>query len=100
MPSLAEGASRSLNKTIRELRAILAGRGISVGRGQLRPKVYRLIEDLAEEWYRVGFSRGVKALSAKDRNVVKRLLPVSKSVRVWLLGRRTGRARRVRLTYP
>jgi hypothetical protein len=85
-----EGASKSLNRTIGELTSILNGIGIKVT-GRLRPRLYDRIEDLAEEWYRKGFARGVETV---------RTTPVKATKKVFFLRKGTGRSRRVVLREP
>jgi len=53
----AEGASKSLNKTITEVMKFLEDSGDRPNAG-LRPFLHEKIGDLAERWYRRGFSRG------------------------------------------
>ena len=68
--SLEVGASRSLNKMLRDLEAIAARREPD-GAGPLRHKVhqavYNLIQDVARRWYMKGFKRGHRTAFAKFR---------------------------------
>lgn len=59
MPTLhAAGASKSLNKTISEIEAVLAGAGIPPTASPLRKNLRSAISKLAQNWFRRGFRRG------------------------------------------
>ena len=54
----AEGASKSLIKTIRELEDVLAGIGLGPTRSALRSELRSKVGQLAQRWFRRGFRRG------------------------------------------
>ncbi len=97
----AEGSSKSLRKSIRELEEIIARQGIRIG-GGLRGKFYRRLEDFAEQWYRRGFWRAGVTIKQANPKALRRLGPITAKRKVWFLGRGSGlkRVRPVTLTYP
>jgi hypothetical protein len=94
----AEGASRSLNKSIRELEEILAGNGVRPT-GDLRPVLYRLLRDYGEHWYRLGFARGIEELRKRDRKAVGTLLPIRACRKLRLLGPQSPFSRSIELRH-
>src|SRR5258707_7041764 len=54
----AEGASQSLNKTIREIEDALSGFNLGTTTSPLRAKLRSRISHLARYWFRRGFKRG------------------------------------------
>lgn len=62
------GASASLNKTISEIEALLAGETIGKSgklRKKLRDKLNEMLEDIAVDWLRHGF-KGGHVVAARD----------------------------------
>lgn len=53
-----KGASSSLNKSIAEIDTFLTGHGVPMSPGPLRDELHDKLADLAQKWYRRGFSRG------------------------------------------
>ena len=93
-----EGASRSLNKTIRELEDILAGNCVRPT-GKMRRALHRLMRDYGEHWLRLGFARGIEELRKRSPKAVGKLLPIRTRRKVWLAGRRSRVFRRIELRH-
>ena len=87
----AEGASKALNKTIKEIDAFLKGAGVSPPTADLRNKLHRRLRDFAQKWYRRGFNRGhLKSYTEyKARGSVPKTLKVSVSRKLFGKVRRT-----------
>lgn len=64
----AAAASASINKTLKEIDAILEGEKLSKAgklRSKLRKTLIEALEDVGKTWYRRGFNRGhIEAFSA------------------------------------
>lgn len=86
-----EGAAASIQKTIAELKDILAGEEVEI-RGKLRTKLHNLIEDLAVKWFVKGWRRGVKSV----RKRVLHVPPIRTIVSITRPGRPHGLKRKVR----
>lgn len=57
----AAGASASLQKSIKDIEAIISGSKTSFGaplRNRFRRKLYNALRDASMRWYRIGFRRG------------------------------------------
>ncbi len=54
----AEGASKSMNKTIAEIEDVLAGWQLGPTNSPLRQKLRSRISQLGQTWFRRGFRRG------------------------------------------
>jgi hypothetical protein len=67
--SHAEGASKSLNKTIDEIEAFLQGSSVAMPAGTLRPFLHTKLADLAEKWLKRGFKRGCIQSQKKFREL-------------------------------
>ena len=68
-------SSKTLNKTISELKALLDGNRIEVVRGLRGEQQEKLIELLRQEvrfWYRRGFKRGHQTSYREGEKVIKR----------------------------
>ncbi len=67
----ARGASKAINKTIKEIDAILAGEELIPVMGlrrKLRRDIYQALETLSERWYKRGFNRGhIESFERFDR---------------------------------
>lgn len=70
-----EASSKSINKTISELKALLEGERISAPSGSRRDELHKTLKDLlryvAKRWYRRGFRRGHKTCYSEGANVPK-----------------------------
>jgi hypothetical protein len=61
----AEGASASLNKSIREIEDFLDGLGLRPPKGKLRNQLHEKIGDLAQKSFERGFRRGCIEMEKK-----------------------------------
>jgi len=71
-----EASSKSINKTITELRRLMKAKRISAS-GPLRKKLhgllFRLLQEKAEFWYQRGFRRGHQSAHKKLKTVLLKL---------------------------
>lgn len=66
-----EGATNSLNKTIREIDAFLAGHSQEPTSSALRDELHGKLADLARAWYAKGFNRGHRECRAAFQDTGK-----------------------------
>jgi hypothetical protein len=95
---LKEGASASLNKTIQDLQHILEGRRIPMPR-KMRARLYDLLQDYGEKWYRTGFRRALRTVDGLDPSMLMEVKPFTVRREVHFLGKANQAMRRARLKY-